>query len=401
MERPRPSGSGYEFELGIAVVHRDGTESTNRVDLFKRDHFLLEAKDAGEQTNESAELRLRRAFGRALSCAAFVPGGPAAVPPGAGRGANAAGVEPVDGQLRRVPGRGAVHRPDAAARAAGRRGVPAGGPGDAGVAGREPSAEVTKEIAGKLASRLEAGGGDTERVARFLIRCVFTMFAEDVGLLDDAPFTAAVGKGLAEEPVAFEGAVQRLWQAMDDGGEFGVNRLLRFNGHFFHDRDVIPLDRDARTRFRKQALDRLRDFHDELRAIRVLDPACGSGNFLYVALSVLKDRARGHPRDRGDHPPEGGRRRGGRPLAVPRHRGQAVGPRGRRALPLGRTPPVVATHPRPHPAPRARTPRHRHPRVPRRRPRLGRDPRGAREGPPGPHAPDRVLRVEAPKAVEW
>ena len=30
-------------------------------------------------------------------------------------------------------------------------------------------------------------------------------------------------------------------------------------------------------------------FLDRLRAVRILDPACGSGNFLYIALQALKD----------------------------------------------------------------------------------------------------------------
>lgn len=38
----------------------------------------------------------------------------------------------------------------------------------------------------------------------------------------------------------------------------------------------------------RAAVTRLRRFHEELRAIRVLDPACGSGNFLYMALAALK-----------------------------------------------------------------------------------------------------------------
>ena len=33
---------------------------------------------------------------------------------------------------------------------------------------------------------------------------------------------------------------------------------------------------------------RIRTFHDRLAAVRVLDPACGSGNFLYVAMRELK-----------------------------------------------------------------------------------------------------------------
>ena len=40
---------------------------------------------------------------------------------------------------------------------------------------------------------------------------------------------------------------------------------------------------------RRRAPDALPAFLDRLRAVRVLDPACGSGNFLYMALRTLKD----------------------------------------------------------------------------------------------------------------
>lgn len=33
----------------------------------------------------------------------------------------------------------------------------------------------------------------------------------------------------------------------------------------------------------------IRDFHRELCQIRVLDPACGTGNFLYVAMGMMKE----------------------------------------------------------------------------------------------------------------
>ncbi len=45
----------------------------------------------------------------------------------------------------------------------------------------------------------------------------------------------------------------------------------------------------ARTRRRKEAERRYRAFLDRLRRFTVLDPACGSGNFLYLALQALKD----------------------------------------------------------------------------------------------------------------
>ena len=45
----------------------------------------------------------------------------------------------------------------------------------------------------------------------------------------------------------------------------------------------------ARTRLRQQADRALRSFLERLREFIVLDPACGSGNFLYLALHALKD----------------------------------------------------------------------------------------------------------------
>ena len=45
----------------------------------------------------------------------------------------------------------------------------------------------------------------------------------------------------------------------------------------------------ARTRLRRQADRVLRAFLERLRNFTVLDPACGSGNFLYLALHALKD----------------------------------------------------------------------------------------------------------------
>ena len=45
----------------------------------------------------------------------------------------------------------------------------------------------------------------------------------------------------------------------------------------------------ARARLQKQASASLQNFLERLREFTVLDPACGSGNFLYLALQSLKD----------------------------------------------------------------------------------------------------------------
>jgi len=53
------------------------------------------------------------------------------------------------------------------------------------------SAQVTREVAGHLAAlgrSFEGQGHEPEQVARFLMRCLFTMFAEDVELLPKESF---------------------------------------------------------------------------------------------------------------------------------------------------------------------------------------------------------------------
>ena len=59
-------------------------------------------------------------------------------------------------------------------------------------------------------------------------------------------------------------------------------------------REPTPLTLDGRRRERLPAWERAaeeawRALLERLRAVRVLDPACGSGNFLYVTLRLLKD----------------------------------------------------------------------------------------------------------------
>ena len=55
------------------------------------------------------------------------------------------------------------------------------------------------------------------------------------------------------------------------------------------ERAVGARSRAAATRHRAQVERRLRAFLERLHGFTVLDPACGSGNFLYLALHALKD----------------------------------------------------------------------------------------------------------------
>lgn len=223
-----------------------------------------------------------------------------------------------------------------------------------------------------LALRLRARGHDPQRVAHFVNRLVFCMFAEDVDLLPRSMFQRMLDAARIR-PEDFEVHASTLFRAMRSGGMVGFEAVEWFNGGLFDDDEALPLtredvaevltaarldwaevdpsifgtlfergldpdkrsqlgahytDRDkimliiepvvirpllaewedrkadieaalakagttrspaGRTRARNEADAIYRAFLDRLRAFRVLDPACGSGNFLYLALLALKD----------------------------------------------------------------------------------------------------------------
>lgn len=213
--------------------------------------------------------------------------------------------------------------------------------------------------------------------ARFLVKLVFCLFCEDVGLLPKDLFTRIVA-ATKDRPAEFVRHMRELFGAMASGGRLMWGEsILHFDGGLFsaaeNDPDVIefdgadlreledaarldwadidpsifgtlferaldvegkraqlgahytsradietlvepvlmaPLRRewqavqahtadhlDWRSERRKGPREKkraalealLRGFQDRLACLRVLDPACGSGNFLYVSLSMLKD----------------------------------------------------------------------------------------------------------------
>lgn len=106
--------------------------------------------------------------------------------------------------------------------------------------GLDPSkkaAKVTREISDKLArlaKSLEARGQDPQIVANFLMRALFTMFSEDVGLLPKDSFTELL-ESLKGAPETLASMLENLWATMDTGGFSPVLRqsILRFNGGLF------------------------------------------------------------------------------------------------------------------------------------------------------------------------
>lgn len=230
------------------------------------------------------------------------------------------------------------------------------------------SARVTRGIAARLAevSKALEEKHPAEEVAHFLMRCIFTMFAEDVDLLPKGEFTALLQDCL-EHPDSFAPLLEDMWAKMDEPDESKrffsgfKTRLRYFNGALFRNARAYPLPKEligellaaARAKWTEvdpaifgtlleQALDKterkklgahytprsyvqrlvdvtvmeplradwqaaltraqaarddgknddaikqVRAFHHQLCATRVLDPACGTGNFLYVSLEMIK-----------------------------------------------------------------------------------------------------------------
>jgi hypothetical protein len=107
---------------------------------------------------------------------------------------------------------------------------------------------VTREIAERLAKvskALEGHAYPPEDVAMFLMRCLFTMFAEKVGLLPENSFKDLLAQ-CVERPEAFPHDVGQLWEAMDVGAWAHAlhQKVRRFNGEFFRNRMAFPLAKE-------------------------------------------------------------------------------------------------------------------------------------------------------------
>jgi hypothetical protein len=109
------------------------------------------------------------------------------------------------------------------------------------------TAKVTRAVAAKLAElakSLEQSGYAADLVAHFLMRCLFTFFAEDVGLLPKNCFTSMLSdlrkKGRTD---AFPDMASSLWTTMKTGGFSPIllGKILRFNGSLFEQATALPL----------------------------------------------------------------------------------------------------------------------------------------------------------------
>ncbi len=373
VEIPHPTpAQDYMFERPITFSHGDGSSSAGCIDLYRRGAFVLESKKlkAGAHTRgfDEAMLRARsqaEAYARALPAADGRPPFLVVVDVGhrielyAEFSRSGATYTPFpDPRAHRI-GLADLRCPEILDRLRRVWTDPLS------LDPARESARVTRQIAARLAElarSLETSGHAPEAVAQFLMRCLFTMFAEDVRLLPPDSFRDLLQRHAGQPDIAMRMLAQ-LWRDMDTGGFSAVlaGDVLRFNGKLFKQPDALPLDAaqvglllDAdradwrhvepaifgtlleraldpserhklgahytprayverlvlptvieplRTEWsdaqaaaltlaaegrQDEAIAELLRFHHRLCTVRVLDPACGSGNFLYVTLEHLK-----------------------------------------------------------------------------------------------------------------
>jgi type II restriction/modification system DNA methylase subunit YeeA len=107
------------------------------------------------------------------------------------------------------------------------------------------SRDLTEKAAGQfaeIAQRLRSPQGlyDPQRVAHFMNKLLFCMFAEHIGLLASSMFTRLLRLS-SRKPSLFADLARDLFRAMKDGGRLGLDEVDWFNGGLFDNDDVVPL----------------------------------------------------------------------------------------------------------------------------------------------------------------
>src|SRR5690606_32512192 len=126
---------------------------------------------------------------------------------------------------------------------------------------RRNTEQVTKEAAAGfqlIADNLRAWERQPERIAHFLTKLVFCLFAEDVSLLPPGPSgTSGIFSEIVDQtrtdPKRFVRYVEELFRAMADGGDVLLQRIPYFNGSLFEDVEVEELSLEALTELARAA----------------------------------------------------------------------------------------------------------------------------------------------------
>ena len=105
------------------------------------------------------------------------------------------------------------------------------------------SQAITEKASGhfaEIAEFMRERGLEPQAVAHFLVRVVFCLFAEDVGLLERGLFTRLVTR-TGSDPGRFARHLGELFSAMSTGGEFLLEPIRHFNGSLFDASPVLEL----------------------------------------------------------------------------------------------------------------------------------------------------------------
>lgn len=388
---PIDARNQYVFERNVNFNNVDGSTSTGRIDLYKKGCFVLEAKQGSDQVVRSPQLLFPAPAVRRGTAIRGTLGWDEAMLAARGQAEQYAKALPVSEGWSpflivvdvgfslelyadfSLTGKAYIPFPDSRNHRILLKALQ-----ETSIKDRlravwldplslDPSrraAEVTKEVATRLAAlaRDLESTFDAERVSGFLMRCIFTSFAENVKLLPDGGWTGLL-KSLKEDVQKFPQMVSSLWQTMNEGGFSPILRdhILKFNGGLFESVEALPLEprqlallieaaksdwkevepaifgtlleralspserhrlgahytprsyverlvvptiveplrydwnsvQAAAVALQKtgkadEAIATVKKFHQQLCNTRILDPACGSGNFLYVSLEHLK-----------------------------------------------------------------------------------------------------------------
>jgi len=262
----------YVFDRAITRTHLDGTTTTNYIDLYKARHFVNETKQGlsadatpdelakptatktghGKRGTLAFDKALERAYHQARGYITALPADegrpPFLIVCDVGHTIDLyAEFTGTGGQYERFPDPVShritlpdLHRPEIRERLR--------------MVWLDPhsldpskfAAQVTREIAGRLATlakSLESDGHDPQVIAGFLQRSLFTMFAEDIGLLPENGFKNLLEK-VKESPRGFPVLVSALWKEMATGTEYSAllfKEIAHFNGGLFENTTALPL----------------------------------------------------------------------------------------------------------------------------------------------------------------
>jgi hypothetical protein len=189
----------YVYERAVTFHNPDGTTSAGRIDLYKRGCFVLEAKQRRLRGTRGWDVMMQAARGQAEQYVRALPASegnpPFLVVVDVGHTfelysdftrAGKTYVPFPDARTHRI-------RLEDLRREEMREQLRAVWTDPLALDPSRRSARVTREVAGKLADlarSLEESGHGAERTANFLMRAIFTMFAEDVQLIPAGAFTS-------------------------------------------------------------------------------------------------------------------------------------------------------------------------------------------------------------------